>query len=58
MTTYRRPSRPSTYGAKRGIGGGVGRLGGLRRNQNTEPCPDGGVGRSQGGGRGLGRNRR
>ena len=55
----RRPQRSKTkdYGAKQGIGRGVGRLGGLRRNQNTEPCPDGGVGVSRGLGFGKGKNR-
>lgn len=49
-------------GRKDGYGGGVGMPGGLRRNQNTEPCPDSpsdsSTGRGQGEGKGQGKNRK
>jgi len=41
-----------------GIGRGVGVPGGRRDGQNTEPCPDNGVGGGAGQGRGRGKNRK
>ena len=45
-------------GLKRGAGKGKGMPGGLRRNKNEGECAVGGPGKSQGGGRGKGANRK
>ena len=43
---------------KDGSGRGIGRSGGQRSAQNTDPCNRGGPGRGQGGGRGRGEGRK
>lgn len=45
------------FGRQDGSGKGVGRDGGLRRNQNKKPCPNGGKGKGLGQGVGRGKNR-
>jgi hypothetical protein len=47
----------ANYGKKDGIGRGMGRQGGGRRNINKGGCAEGGPGYGRGGGKGGGKNR-
>ena len=54
-----RGAGPGPFGPlEDGTGKGIGRIGGLRRNKNTEPCTKGGPGFGKGGGRGKGKGRK